>query len=188
MFGRPYRTHGARYGHPTLFLIEADATDKAVRTGHASVTAADVLLSVVDLHEQLAATRTQLPPDVARWNEAGPILAAHSVAGPAAMRAGARMPPWPTDAEDDLTGIPHEGWWKPRAPAGGPVQGRTALVALREASLLAHRLGHPYAGTTHLLRALLAEPSGPAARLLRRLGVDSDVVRSDAGAHLGGAP
>jgi len=188
LFGRPYRTHGSRYGHPILFLIEADANDKAVRTGHAAVTSADVLLSVIDLHEQLAAAGLELPPDAARWNEAGQILAACSVAGPAAVRAASRMPPWPTDAEDDLTDVPHMGWWKAKALTGGPAQGRTALVALREASLLAHRLGHPYAGTTHLLRALLAEPTGPAARLLRHLGVVSDVVRSDAGARLGGAP
>ena len=104
------------------------------------------------------------------------------------MRAGARMPPWPTDAEDDLNSVPHKGWWKPKAPTGGPAQGRTALVALREASLLAQRLGHPYAGTTHLLCTLLAEPTGPAARLLRRLGVDPDVVRSRAAARLESAP
>ena len=188
LFGRPYRTHGARYGYPILFLIEADANDKAVRTGHASVTAADVLLSVVDLHEQLAEAGVELPPDVARWNEAGQILAACSVAGPAAMRAGARMPPWPTDAEDDLADVPRKGWWKPKAPTGGPAQGRTALVALREASHLAHGLGHPQAGTTHLLCTLLAEQTGPAARLLRHLGVDSDVVRLRANARLETGP
>ncbi|WP_268240675.1 hypothetical protein [Micromonospora sonchi] len=30
---------------------------------------------------------------------------------------------------------------------GAPTQGRTVLAALREASLCAYRLGHPYAGT-----------------------------------------
>ena len=56
---------------------------------------------------------------------------------------------------------------------------RTALTALREASLSARRQGHRYTGTTHLLGALLADPDGPASRLLRQLGVDPDAVRTD---------
>ena len=52
---RPYWRHGARYGHPIPLLIEWDATAKAVHTGRPVVTAVDVLLSIIDFHEQLAA-------------------------------------------------------------------------------------------------------------------------------------
>jgi ATP-dependent Clp protease ATP-binding subunit ClpA len=63
---------------------------------------------------------------------------------------------------------------------GAPHYGRTALAALRGASLAAHRQGHPYAGTTHLVVELLADPAGPAARVLRHLQVDVQAVRADA--------
>lgn len=176
---RPYRRHGARYGHPILLLIESDATFKAVHTGHAVVTATHVLLSVIDLHEQLASAGKALPDEVARWNQAGEILAAHGVRGRTVTRVAARLASGPSDAGEDLAGLPTRGWPPPRARLGAPAQGRTALAALREASLSAYRLGHPHAGTTHLLGALLAEPDRPGERLLRQLGVNPDTVRSD---------
>src|ERR1700754_2082902 len=103
------------------------------------------------------------------------------------MRLVARSEPAPSDAEDDLDGLPARGWPAPRAASTGvPAQGRTALAALREPTLSAHRLGHPYAGTTHLLCALPAERQGPVARLLRRLGTDPDAIRSEATRRLDG--
>jgi Clp amino terminal domain, pathogenicity island component len=181
---RPYRRHGARYGHPILLLIENDATYKAVHIGHAVVTATHVLLSVIDLHEQLASAGKTLPDEVARWNQAGVILSAHGVQGRTATRVAARLASGPSDVEGDLAGLPTRGWPPPRVRLGSPAQGRTALAALREASLCAHRLGHPYAGTTHLLGVLLAEPDGPVARLLRQLGANPDAVQSDVARRL----
>jgi len=183
---RPYRRHGARYGHPILLAIESDATRKAVYTGHAVVTAADVLLSVIELHEQVASAGKTLPDEVARWSQAGEILAARGVQGWTVTRAAARLVSVAGDAEDNLAGLPTRGWPPPRASVGAPRQGRSALTALREASLLAHRLGHPYAGTTHLLDALLVEPDGPAARLLRECGVNPYAVRSEVTRRLEG--
>jgi hypothetical protein len=181
---RPYRRHGARYGHLILLLIEGDARYKAVHLGHAVITATDVLLSVIDLHEQLASAGKTLPDEVARWNRAGAILAAYGAQGRTVTRAAARLASVSSDREDDLAGLPTQGWPPPRAPLGEPAQGRTALAALREASLSAYRLGHPYAGTTHLLGALLAEPAGPVVRLPRQFGVNPDAVRSDVARHL----
>jgi Clp amino terminal domain, pathogenicity island component len=183
---RPYRRHGARYGHPILLLIEGDARYTAVHLGHAVVTATHVLLSVIDLHEQLASTGKALPDEVARWNQAGVVLAGHGVQARTVTRVAARLVSAPGDREDDLAGLPARGWPPPRTPVGAPAQGRTALAALREASLSAYRLGHPYAGTTHLLGALLAEPDGPVVRLLRQLGVNPDAVRSDVARRLEG--
>ncbi|MFE9658172.1 Clp protease N-terminal domain-containing protein [Micromonospora sp. NPDC006431] len=65
-------------------------------------------------------------------------------------------------------------------PFAGPAHGRSELSALRGASLAASRRGDPYAGTTHLVLELLADPSGPAARLLRLIDVDPEKVRADA--------
>lgn len=181
-FQRPFRRHGARYGHPLLSSIEGEAVSKALQTGHGVVTAAHVLLSVMDLHWQLDQADTQLTDTVARWNQAGLILAAHGVRpGPDAWAAAVRLVPAPDDAEHDLTGVPVEGWPPlPSAPVSEPVPGRTALSALRLASLSARRLGHPFAGTTHLLAELPADPAGPAARLLRELGADPAAIRSEA--------
>ncbi|TDC56431.1 hypothetical protein E1281_07545 [Actinomadura sp. KC345] len=181
-FRRPFRQHGARYGHPILHSIEGDAVSKALQTGHGVVTAAHVLLSVIDLHGQLDQADTRLTDRVARWNQAGLILAAHGVRpGLEAWAAAVRLEPAPDDPEHDLTGLPTEGWPPlPPAPVNDAVHGRTALSALRLASLSAHRLGHPFAGTTHLLAELLADPAGPAARLLRELSADPATLRSEA--------
>jgi hypothetical protein len=144
------------------------------------VTAVDVLLSVVDFHEQLVAAAVQLPAAVIRMNRAGDILAAHGVRGRAVTRTAAGLASTPQDREYDLSGLPAKGWPKTRNYWATPPKGRTALAALREASLAAYHRRDSYAGTTHLLDALLSDSDGPAARLLRRLGVDPDAVRAEA--------
>jgi ATP-dependent Clp protease ATP-binding subunit ClpA len=92
----------------------------------------------------------------------------------------------PDDAEDDLNRLDIRGWQPPRPRPGAPSYGRTALTALHSASAAARRAGHPFAGTTHLLMAALADLNGPAARLLHRLGAKPERIRSDAGDRLGG--
>jgi hypothetical protein len=179
-----YRRHGARYGHPILLSIEAWAGGKTVHIGRTQVTAVEALLCVIDLHEQLDSAGIALPPEVGRWNEGGKILAIHGIRGSTATRAAATVPYDPRDREEDLSGLPTKGWKPTRRVVGLPAMGRTALAALREASHEARRLGHPFAGTTHLLHALLTEPDGPAARFLRLLGADPDSVRSDVDARL----
>lgn len=181
-FQRPFRRHGARYGHPLLSSVEGNALSQALQTGHGVATAAHVLLSVIELHWQLGQADTQLTDEVARWNQAGLILAPHGVRpGPDAWAAAVRLEPAPDDAEHVLTGVPAEGWPPlPAAPVSDVVLGRTALSALRLASLSAHRLGHPFAGTTHLLAELLTNSEGPAARLLRELGADPAALHSEA--------
>jgi hypothetical protein len=138
------------------------------------------MLSLVEFHEELVSAGKALPDEVARWSRAGAVLTAHGVQTRPAVPVAAGLPAAPSDAEDQLAGVPTEGWLPPKAGFAAPAQGRTALIALRQASLSAYRLGHPYAGTTHLLAALLADSDGPAARLLRELGVDPHTMRSDA--------
>lgn len=178
-FRRPYRRHGAMYGHPVLSLIQPQATKEAVLAGSEVVTGAHLLISVIELHEQLTAAGRTLPDPVARWNVAGEILARHGVTRLAATRALRELPEGPADDEGRLDDLPTRGWPRVRNSLGAPAHGRTALAALRGASIAAHQQGHPYAGTTHLLVELLAEPAGPAARLLRHLQVDPEAVRAD---------
>lgn len=177
---RPYRRHGAGYGHPMLHVVRREATLIAVRAGHDVVTGVHLVLAILLIHEQLAADGRELAAEVARWNAAGEILAAHGVTHHAAARAGRELPPDPADDESRLDDLPSRGWRPPRAQPAEPAPGRTALTAMRGASLAAHRQGHPYAGTTHLLVELLADPSGPAARLLRRLDADPEAVHAAA--------
>jgi ATP-dependent Clp protease ATP-binding subunit ClpA len=52
-----------------------------------------------------------------------------------------------------------------------------ALGFLGPAAAEARALGHNYIGTEHLLLALLAQPSSPAAVALGRLGIAADDAR-----------
>ena len=76
------------------------------------------------------------------------------------------------------------------APGGPPSQGLTPRckkiieLALTEA----HRLGHHYVGTEHLLLGLLREGDGVAARVLTGSGLDLRKLYSDVTAALGGDP
>jgi ATP-dependent Clp protease ATP-binding subunit ClpC len=51
---------------------------------------------------------------------------------------------------------------------------RTVLAVAREE---AHRLRHEYIGTEHILLALLRDPDGVAATVLRQLDVSPDAIR-----------
>ncbi len=76
------------------------------------------------------------------------------------------------------------------APGNLPSQGLTPRckriieLALTEA----HRLGHHYVGTEHLLLGLLREGEGVAARVLTGSGLDLRKLYSDVTAALGGDP
>ena len=76
------------------------------------------------------------------------------------------------------------------APGGLPSQGLTPRckkiieLALSEA----HRLGHHYVGTEHLLLGLLREGDGVATRVLTESGLDLRKLYSDVTAALGGDP
>jgi ATP-dependent Clp protease ATP-binding subunit ClpA len=52
----------------------------------------------------------------------------------------------------------------------------------------ARRLRHDYIGTEHLLLGILRDGSGVGARVLYRLGIDLDGIRSDVRRLIGGLP
>jgi hypothetical protein len=169
-------------------MIEVDAMFQAVHVGHPVVTATDVLLSIIDLHDQLQAAGAALPNEVARWNRAGDILATYGLRGRPVTRTAAQLAVPAADREDDLTRLPTVGWPRPRTADRPPAYGRTALAALRQASHSARRRGHPYTGTTHILAALLSEPDGPASRLLHHLDIDPAAVRTEVDEELRDKP
>ncbi|UWP83109.1 Clp protease N-terminal domain-containing protein [Dactylosporangium fulvum] len=173
---RPFVRYGARYGHPISLLIETDAAEQAVRLGHAYTGTVEVLLSILDLHEQLHAAGAVLPDLVARHNTAGQILREHNVTLLAATTAAARSPATPQGVADPAA-IPTKGWPSaPKTHRPAPPLDPGALFALRSASARARQAGDPFVGTTHLLASILRDSDGPAARLLRELGADPDAI------------
>jgi hypothetical protein len=56
--------------------------------------------------------------------------------------------------------------------------------ALERAEHLADELGHPAAGTEHLLAAILSVPGALAVEILRRVGVNADAIRVELAARL----
>ena len=170
---RPFRRHGAHYGHPIPFLIEVQAARQAVRFGRTHTGTAEVLLCIIDLHEQLQAAGAVLPHPVARHNTAGQVLREHGVTGHAAVVAESRLPAVPHSAPGV---VPAKGWRDPRTRLRPPRLDPGAAFALRSASGSARAAGDPFAGTTHLLAAILTDRDGQATRLLRTLGADPEAI------------
>ncbi|WP_203922476.1 Clp protease N-terminal domain-containing protein [Rugosimonospora africana] len=173
---RPFRRYGARYGHPIPLLIEGDAAKQAVRLGHAHTGTVEVLLSILDLHEQLHAAGAVLPESVARHNTAGQVLREHGVTLLAATVAAADSPA-ARQGVVDLAAVPTKGWpTAPRTSRPAPPLDPGAMRGLRSASASARRAGDPFTGTTRLLAAILGDGDDQAARLLRTLGINPDAV------------
>jgi hypothetical protein len=151
---RPFRRPGNRYRHPIPVLIEGDARRQAVRLGRARTGTIEVLLSILELHEQLDRAEVTLPPSIAGHNTAGRILREHGITYVAALAAAAnspvvtpsrrRRPPFDAEADSALG-------------AAGAAPG-------------------PF-GTARQLAGILRDSGGSAARLLTVLGVDPDAVR-----------
>jgi hypothetical protein len=162
---RPFRRRGNRYRHPIPVLIEADARRQAVRLGRAHTGTIEVLLSMLELHEQLDRAGATLPQPVARYNCAGRILRDHGITYLAALTAAAELPAVPHVAE-------------PLGSSGRPSRhSRPAFDAEADAALhTASAAGGPY-GTTQQLASILHDSGGSATRLLTVLGVDPDAVR-----------
>ncbi|MGI5239254.1 Clp protease N-terminal domain-containing protein [Dactylosporangium sp. CA-139066] len=182
---RPFLRHGARYGHPILALVEHDAGIQAIRLGHAHTGTVELLLSVLDLHEQLHTAGAVLPEPVARHNTAGQILREHGVTLLAATMAAAQSAP-ALQPVPDPAAVPTKGWpreRKTRRPT--PPLDAGALRALRSASTAARQARDPFAGTTHLLVTMLRDGDDPAAGLLRRIGANPETIAGHASTSQG---
>ena len=146
-------------------LVEGDARRQAVRLGRAYTGTIDVLLSMLELHEQLDRAGATLPQPVARYNCAGRVLRDHGITYLAALTAAAELPAAPHVAEPvGLSARPSR-------------HSRPAFDAEADAALhTASAAGGPY-GTTQQLASILHDSEGSAARLLTVLDVDPDEIR-----------
>jgi ATP-dependent Clp protease ATP-binding subunit ClpA len=72
------------------------------------------------------------------------------------------------------------------ADEDGPRFGDQAANALELTVAEAHALGHNYVGCEHMLLGLVAEPDGPAGRVLRSLGAEPRLTRRAVSAALAG--
>ncbi|MFY1695978.1 Clp protease N-terminal domain-containing protein [Solwaraspora sp. WMMA2101] len=170
---RPFHRHGTRYGHVIPIIVERDAALQAIRLGRTRTGTVEVLLSILDLHEQLHAAGVDLPEPVAQHNTAGQILRTQGVTLLAATVAAARSLDTPQVGADP-TAVRSPP--RPTASRTAPPLDPDAESALRTASMAARESGHPFAGTTHLLAGILRDRDGPAARLLRGLGADPEAI------------
>lgn len=152
---------------PMVMAMDREAVRQVVRTGAGQATQAHLLLGLLELHQQLAASGQRLRPRWAAHNEAGELLLGAGVRRAALLdRIGRGVPP-----DEPLP--PHSRPWRNRTPADPPF-GRGVADVDRRAHAFAAELRHRYAGTSHLLMALLAEPDSPARSILRDCGVGVD--------------
>jgi hypothetical protein len=157
---RPLRRRGNRYRYPIPVLVEGDARRQAVRLGRARTGTVEVLLSILELHEQLDSAGVALPPPVARDNTAGRVLRDHGITYLDALAAAADLPT-PTTVERPARRV-------------RPVFDAEADSALGEAGA-----GGASFGTTRQLASILRPSGGAASRLLTNLGADPDAIRRD---------
>lgn len=152
---------------PLVMAVDREAARQGIRLGAVQVTQSHLLLALLVLHEQLAQASQRLRPRWAAHNDAGELLHAAGVRQAALADRVAR------DPAPDQPLPPRSRPWRNRNSADPPF-GRSVAEADRRAHALAAELNHRYAGTSHLLMALLEDPAGPPRSVLRGLGVDVD--------------
>jgi hypothetical protein len=171
----------SRYRGGVTPTVLWEAVRQSVRRDDGPVTAAHLLLGVMELGWQLRLADRRLRPALLPFNGAPDVLAAHGVT-PA--RAVAALPAV-----------------LPADPAVVP-KGRAQLVirsietawtveavdAVDRAVGLADAARHPATESSHLALAALDAVDGTAARLVTALDVDPAAVRADIATHLAQAP
>jgi len=163
---------------PIVAPLDAEAGRLAARRGAARRTQADYLLAIRLLPDQLAERRVWLADRWAAHNDAGQLLSQHGVTGAALAELIGQA------AVDEPPAAGRTRRWRHRNPASLPF-GAGAVAADERAHAYASELGHPYAGTDHLLMALLEAPEGAVGRLLADLGVDTGALARDLAGQLG---
>jgi len=165
---------------PIVMALDLEASRQAVRRGAQQTSQAHYLLAIRLLPDQLAARNVRLADRWAAYNDAGCLLSQLGVTVPALSTSmdGLRFD------EPPATGTTRR--WRHRNPASLPY-GAGLVAADERAHGYASDLGHRYAGTDHLLLALLADPAGRTRELLTGLGVDVAVLTRELAGRLGWA-
>jgi hypothetical protein len=128
------------------------------------------------LEDQFRYTGRRLADRWAEHNRGGQTLSTWEVGYVASAEYATRLP------EQDVSACRR---WRWRVGRDDPPYGVDVTQAVERAEHYAARLGHPYAGTSHLLMALLSDQDGAGCRLLRDLGVDDGRLRWDVARQLG---
>lgn len=163
-----------RLGGPVLACLQDEVLRQAVIMGDRRVQTSAVLLAVLSLDEQLAASGQRLKPEYAAHNRGGVILSGLGCDLRRAQRVaqGVTEPGTPLSDEEAAA-----RFWGGRK-AGDPAWDGNVARVLNRAGEFARERGHSDIGTSHLLAALLAEPESAAAQqVVAGLGVDPQRVR-----------
>lgn len=152
---------GSGFGTPVLAALRWEAKRQAVRLAHPKAATAHLLLAVLALDEQLAATGGRFSTELAASNTAAELLRTRGATlHAAAVRA--------------LDLVPASARWQcSRSIPEDP----NVEHALTKARWRAQEREAPIAGTNHLLAVLLAESDPLVTELLAGLDIDTDELR-----------
>ena len=166
------RTTG--YGSPMLRIFQPEVVRQAVRTEHTSVTTAHLVLAVLSIDEQMSRAGVDFVKEVAPFNTAGRVLRDRGLALAAAaeITRGLR-------GEDEVYSREEAKRFIDGDRIADPIWGRRAGAVLDSAVADRRQRGDANAGTTHLLRAVLADRGCLGAELLLAAGLDLDQLAAD---------
>lgn len=157
-------------GSPMVLVLSNQAQRQAVRYGRTETEPVDLLLAVVALDRGLTLAGLSLPKELLQVNSAADTLRSAGIRQAELVRAAAAA----------------AGSARPAVPGDVKRSAHTDKV-VAAARLLAAERGDETVGTTHVLTALLADPEGPPAHLLRECGTDPVALRTRLEASLGAA-
>jgi hypothetical protein len=158
------------YGSPVPTCLQMESVRQAVLFGDHAVRPRHIVLAILSLDAQLAASPAHLPRHLAPVNTAGALLNEHSVSYDAVAAVVEAMSRAETETVTQTSGLFYVS-----TERAAPAWSVAAAAVWAPARDHADRLGHPRTGTGHLLLALLDDPSGEAAGLLR--ACDANPVR-----------
>lgn len=162
---------------PLVMAVDREANRQAIRLGASQVNQVHLLLAICVLHNQLDQLGLTFAERWSRHNEAGEVLAENGVV---AERLVQRL--WGQTVTEDSANRSRP--WRNKVRADLPFGASVAAVDER-AHAYAAELGHDYAGTSHMLLALLSEGEGSASSLLRSIGVEDRRLEMELRARLG---
>ncbi|MGX7676893.1 Clp protease N-terminal domain-containing protein [Plantactinospora sp. DSM 117369] len=155
---------------PLRIPLEGEARRQAVRLGQGIVTASHMMLSMLRTDDRLRLTGLRLRPADQQANSGARVLRLCGVSA-LAVFADAVQQGVTEEADPDLSIETLR-----RSRSADPPMGTTMGTAYRRAEEMALGMGHPYAGTLHLLSALV-DGNADVGALLRRVGADPVVLR-----------
>ncbi|MET4921699.1 Clp protease N-terminal domain-containing protein [Streptomyces sp. PSRA5] len=159
-------------GSPLVLVISNQAQRQAVRYGRTETEPVDLLLAVMAVDRALTVAGVSLPEKLLVVNSAADTLRSAGIRQADLVRAATAAAEPPARY----------------AVAGDVDRSAETDKVVASARLLAAERKDETAGTAHVLIALLDDPEGPAAQLLRECGADPAALRTRLEASLGATP